>query len=160
MKVGDDEDVIKNMPWSVILLVSGVTLLVEVMKLTGGINLAVNAIAAISNQVLLIPVITFFGSLVGAFTSNMGVVLPTFIPMLIPASEAVGGVNIPDLATAFAVATSLGDVSPLSVIGAIAVASATASMNKTKMFRDMTIYGLGITVVGTMITWLLVITIH
>lgn len=159
LKAGDEGDVIKSIPWPIVLLLCGVTLLIQVMQLTGGIDLAVNAVASISNQVTLIPIVTFFGSLVSVFTSNMGVVMPAFTPMLTPLAEAVGGVNIPDLYTTFAVATSLSDVSPLSTLGAIALASATASMDKNKIFKGMIIYGLGSTIFGTLICWWLIISI-
>lgn len=156
LKIGDEEQVIKNMPWQVILLVSGVTILVKVMQITGGVDLAVQALASISNQATLIPIVTFLGVLVGTFTSNMGVVFPAFIPMLTPLVDIVGGVNPSDLYTAFTVTSCLADISPLSTIGALALAAATPAMDKTKLFRELLLLGLSMTIIGTAISWLLI----
>jgi hypothetical protein len=46
------------------------------------------------------------------------------------------------------------DLSPLSTTGAVFLANAGPKADKTKLFRDMLIWGLSMSVVGALISWL------
>jgi len=46
------------------------------------------------------------------------------------------------------------DLSPLSTTGAVFLANAAPETNKTRLFRDMLIWGLSMSVVGALISWL------
>ena len=51
LNVGDSKAAIKVIPWGVIMMVCGATVLVEVMDRSGGLNAMVNMIGVISGPV-------------------------------------------------------------------------------------------------------------
>ncbi len=46
------------------------------------------------------------------------------------------------------------DLSPLSTTGAVFIANAAPQVDKNKLFRNMLIWGLSMSVVGAVISWL------
>lgn len=151
----DEDEVIKRLPWGVILLISGVTLLVTLVRSSGGMDILINAAAKIASPGTITIVIGVIACFVAAFTSNMGIVFPTFMPMILPLIAEVGGFDmaqLPYLLTTFAVATCLPDVSPISTMGAIALSSASAGVDKDKLFRQMLTFAAIMIVVAPFIT--------
>ena len=76
LKVADEKRAIAQMPWRVILMVSGVTLLIAVLEKTGGIDLFATMLARLSTPQTVTGVTAFFTGLISIYSSTSGVVLP------------------------------------------------------------------------------------
>ena len=75
----DEKAAIKSMPWGVMLMVCGVTVLTNVLEKTGGLDLFTTLLSRFSTRGTVAGVIAFVTGLVSVFSSTSGVVLPTFL---------------------------------------------------------------------------------
>ncbi|MCG0277131.1 MAG: hypothetical protein L5656_01165 [Thermanaeromonas sp.] len=155
-KISDEGKAIKQMPWGTILFVCGVTVLIELMKNIGGMELFAGIIASVSTPFTITLVTGFLAALISAYASTTGVILPAFIPMAPMLLEKVGApaTELVPLLSAIVVCGFLTDLSPLSTTGAIFYANAGEKTDKKKLFRDMLIWGLSMSVVGAVVSWL------
>ncbi len=88
---GDSKKAIKVMPWGVIMMVCGVTVLIEVMDKSGGLNALVKMIGAISGPVTVNAWLGLITGVISAYSSSSGVVVPMFLPMVPGLIKEVGG---------------------------------------------------------------------
>jgi di/tricarboxylate transporter len=151
----DHVEAIKRMPWNVIVMVTGVTVLVSIMEKTQGIQLFSDMLARLATPHSATAVVAFVVGLISVYASTSGVILPTFLPMVPSLVQRIGGgVHAFSLASSINVGGHLVDVSPLSTIGALCIASAIASSDSRKLFNQMLAWGLSMAVVGAGICWL------
>ncbi|HUL60781.1 MAG TPA: SLC13 family permease [Anaeromyxobacteraceae bacterium] len=153
-KAVDEPKAIKGMPWGTILMVTGVTVLVNLMSDVGGMDLFANLIAKMSTAGTVTLVAGFWAGLVSAYASTTGVILPAFLPMAKPLLQQVGGTDLLALVSSIIVCGFIVDLSPLSTTGAVFISNAGPKANKNKLFRDMLIWGLSMSVVGAVVSWL------
>ena len=90
LKGGDDRDAVRKMPWNVILMVCGVTVLIAVLEKAEGIDLIVSQIARFATPKLATAEIAFLTGLVSVYSSTSGVVLPAFLPMVPGLASQIG----------------------------------------------------------------------
>jgi di/tricarboxylate transporter len=150
----DEGKAIKAMPWGTILMVTGVTVLVQLMSTVGGMDLFAGLIAKMSTAYTVTLVAGFWSGLVSAYASTTGVILPAFLPMAKPLLQQVGGTDLMALLSSIIVCGFVVDLSPLSTTGAVFIANCPANADKTKLFRNMLIWGLSMSVVGAVVCWL------
>ncbi len=143
----DDGEAIKKMPWRVILMVCGVTVLISILEKAQGIDLLVSLVARFSTAGTVTAVVAFLTGIVSVYSSTSGVVLPAFLPMVPGLAAQLGGANPIAIAAAMNVGGHLVDVSPLSTIGALCVAGASQEESRA-LFNKLLAWGLAMTVVG------------
>ena len=97
--------------------------------------------------------IGFVVGLISVYASTSGVILPTFLPMVPILVTRIGAVSPLALAYTVNVGGHLVDVSPLSTIGALCIASAPVDDSK-RLFNQMLAWGLSMSVVGAAICYL------
>jgi di/tricarboxylate transporter len=147
-RAADEEDAVRAMPWSVILMVSGVTVLIGVLEQTGGMDLFTHLLARLSGPTYVNGMIALVTGIISAYSSSSGVVLPAFLPTIPGLVSKVGGGNPLMIAYSINVGSHLVDVSPLSTLGALCLACAAPTENRTRLFRKLMIWGLSMSVVG------------
>lgn len=152
LRTADQEAAIKAVPWSTILLVCGVSTLVAVMEKTGGIDVIVDMLVALSTPTTVTGIVAFVAGLISAYSSTVGVVLPTFLPTVPGLAERLGADPMA-IASSINVGGHLVDVSPLSTIGAICLAAA-ATEDRQKLFNQVLAWGLSMSVVGALVCWI------
>lgn len=150
----DEGKAIKAMPWNTILMVTGVTVLVNLMSNVGGMDLFAKLIAKMSTAGTVTLVAGFWSGLVSAYASTTGVILPAFLPMAPPLLKQLGGGDLLALVSSIIVCGFVVDLSPLSTTGAVFIANAGPSTDKNRLFRNMLIWGLSMSVVGAVVSWL------
>jgi di/tricarboxylate transporter len=153
-KCADENKAIKNMPWNTILMVTGVTVLVSLMSTVGGMDLFAKLIAKMSTAGTVTLVAGFWAGLVSAYASTTGVILPAFLPMAKPLLEQVGGTDLLALVSSIVVCGFIVDLSPLSTTGAVFISNAGPKTDKNKLFRNMLIWGLSMSVLGAITSWI------
>ena len=151
---GDSKAAVKVMPWGVIMMVCGVTVLIEVMDKSGGLNALVKIIGAISNPVTVNAWLGLITGVISAYSSSSGVVMPMFLPMVPGLIKEIGGGNPVALISSINIGAHLVDSSPLSTLGALCIACAGEHEDKAKLFRNLLIWGLSMSVVGAIVCWL------
>ena len=154
-RAADDGQAIKSMPWGTILMVSGVTVLIGLLQRTGGMDIFSDLLSSIATQATVVPVLAVIIGIVSAYSSTSGVVLPAFLPTVPGLVENLGGDNALGIASTMNIAGHLVDVSPLSTIGALCIASVPAGDMSRRLFNQLLAWGMSMTVVGAIICWVL-----
>lgn len=90
-KCGNEREVIKkSIPWSVIILLGGMTCLMGVMRTAGLADLIVNAVSA-GTSVKMIPIlIVLLSGILSLFSDGTSVVMPLMIPIVVSLASATG----------------------------------------------------------------------
>ena len=151
---GDSEKAVKSQPWAVIIMVCGVSVLVDVMDQAGGLNALVKIIGAVSNPITVNAWLGLITGIISAYSSSSGVVMPMFLPMVPGLIKEVGGGNPVALISSINIGAHLVDTSPLSTLGALCIACAGEHEDKAVLFRKLLIWGLSMSVVGAAVCWL------
>ncbi|MFE3247546.1 SLC13 family permease [Streptomyces sp. NPDC059209] len=138
--------------WSTVLLVCGIVTYVSQMERMGTIDYLGERVADIQAPLLGALLICFIGAVVSAFASTTGM-LGALIPLAVP-FLLTGQVGAVGLITALAISASVVDASPFSTSGALITANTPADQ-RDLVFRRLMTWGLGIAVVGPLVTWCL-----
>ena len=147
--------VIAKMPWGIILMVSGMSLLIAMLERTGGLDLFSADIARFSTTHSITAVVALVSGIVSAYSSTSGVVLPAFLPMVPKLIAQLGGGDAVGIISSINLGSHLVDVSPLSTIGAMCIAAAGASVDRQKLFRDLMLWGMSMALVGALASFVL-----
>jgi di/tricarboxylate transporter len=150
----NEKDAIRKMPWGVILMVCGVTVLIGVLSAQRGMELFTEMLATISTPGTVIFTIALVTGAVSVYSSTSGVVLPAFLPT-VPGLAARLGADPMAIASAMYVGGHLVDLSPLSTIGALCIAALPNEADAKKLFNQLLAWGLSMMVVGAVICWIL-----
>jgi Na+/H+ antiporter NhaD/arsenite permease-like protein len=150
----DDAEAIKRMPWKVIVMVCGVTVLIALLERAQGIDLLVSLVARLSTKDTVTGVVAFLTGVISVYSSTSGVVLPAFLPMVPGLAEQLGGASPLAIASAMNIGGHLVDVSPLSTIGALCVAGSPVEDSRS-LFNKLLAWGLSMCVVGSLLCWIL-----
>jgi Na+/H+ antiporter NhaD/arsenite permease-like protein len=155
LRTADETAAIKRMPWSAILMVTGMSVLVSALEATGGMVLFTTLLAKLATANTLPGVMAFVTGLISTYSSTSGVVLPTFLPTVPRLVSEVGGGDPLTVALSINVGASLVDVSPLSTLGALCIAAVVDPRQTQDLFRQLMIWGLSMTIVGAVLCQLL-----
>jgi di/tricarboxylate transporter len=147
-RVGDEKQAVRALPWGVIVMVCGVTVLTALLEKTGGIDLFTTLLARFATHRSVTGLIALVTGLVSVYSSTSGVVLPAFLPSVPGLVTKLGGGNPLAIASSILIGGHLVDVSPLSTIGALCVASAPASADRRLLFNQVLAWGLSMAVAG------------
>ncbi|HET9261743.1 MAG TPA: SLC13 family permease [Vicinamibacterales bacterium] len=150
----DDGEAFKRMPWRVIVMVSGVTVLISLVERTQGLDLLVSQITRVSSGSTVAPLMASLTGVVSVYSSTSGVVLPAFLPMVPGLAERLPGASPLDIATAMNVGGHLVDLSPLSTLGALCLAGAPLEASRT-LFNQLLAWGLSMCIVGGLLGYLI-----
>ncbi len=151
----DESKAIARMPWGVILMVTGVTVLIALLQETQGLALITTGIANLSTAATIEPIVAFGAGIVSVYSSTSGVVLPAFLPMVPQLAERLGGIDPLSIAWSMNVSASLVDLSSLSTVGALYIAGAGAGTDTRKLFNALLAWGLSMSVVGAVLCYAL-----
>jgi di/tricarboxylate transporter len=150
-RAADEGATLKRLPWGVVLMVSGVSTLVELLNVTGGMDLFTSWLSELATVGTVNAVMAFVTGVISIYSSTAGVVLPAFLPTVPGIIENLGGGDPLALALSVNVGSSLVDVSPLSTLGALCLAAAPATVEARPLFRRLMIWGFTMAFVGAII---------
>lgn len=154
-RVAEESAALRLVPWGVIVMVSGMSVLVARLERTGGMDLFTGLLARLAGPSSINGVIAFVTGAISTYSSTSGVVLPAFLPTASDLVARIGGGDPLAVALSINVGSSLVDVSPLSTLGAICGATLTDPGEARKVFRQLMAWGLSMTVVGAVLCQLL-----
>jgi Na+/H+ antiporter NhaD/arsenite permease-like protein len=150
-----EKDAILSVPWSTLLLVCGVGVLVNVVSLAGGITTLTDALSTFMSPSTASAIMTIIGGLMSSVSSASGVVMPTLIPTVPGLIEKLGGdVAATTLVSAIILGAHVVTNSPLSTLGALAMASAGDEVDRGKLFRELLAIGFGGILFGALLVFL------
>lgn len=145
LKCGDDKAIIKSIPWNTILLVLGMGVLMNIVKIAGGVELLSNSIASICTDTTATPLMCIVAGVMSFFASGLGVVFPTLVPTVGGIAAGLSNVNPTELMAAVVIGGTITGFTPISTAGALALAGASQFEElkdiypEKKMFIDLCI---------------------
>ena len=150
----NSKETMKSVPWSIVMMVCGMSTLVAVVEKAGGMDILITWLSQISNVQNVTGIMAFIVGIVSSFSSSSAVVMPTFIPLVPGLIEKMGGGDPVALVSSINIGTHVVDVSPLSTLGALCLSNVDKSENKIKLFRHLLVYGLSMSVVGAVVSYI------
>ena len=119
----DEKKAIKAIPWSVLILIAGVNVLMNITQTMGGIDLLSSILASFMTKRTAGPIMGFTAGLMSWFSSANGIVFPTLIPTVPDIASQVGGASVMQIITAIVCSATVAGISPLSTGGSLILAS-------------------------------------
>lgn len=115
LKAGNQAEVLGSISWGTIVMVTGVGVLMNVVRLLGGIDLLSNSMASIMNQWTAPAILSLMGSITALFSSQSGVVMPTLISTIPNITQTLGGdLKALELVSAIIAGSGVAGMSPLT----------------------------------------------
>ncbi len=148
--LGEDARSLAQVPWAVILMVSGVSVLIGVLEKTGGMDLFTTLLSRIATPGTVNGAIAGITGLISTYSSTSGVVYPAFIPAVPGLVQKLGGGDALQVTLSINVGAAIVDVSPLSTIGALCIAALPQGQNAKILFRQLLLWGFSMTLAGAL----------
>lgn len=142
-----DKDIIKDLSWNTILLICGVSILMNVVSLTGGIDLIVAGLTSIMNKYTASPILGLASGIMSWFSTTTSVVMPTLIPTIPGIMEEIVGTNGMQLMSSLVNTSFAAALSPLSAGGGIVLATYVQLTNcdegeQSRWFKNLFLYAI------------------
>ncbi len=153
--VADEAAALRKVPWGVIMMVGGVSMLVALLEKTGGMDQFASLLARIASPATVNGMIALVTGAISTYSSTSGVVLPTFLPTVPSLVQRLGGGDPLAVALSINVGASIVDVSPLSTLGALCVATVTDADGARRLYTRLMAWGLSMILVGAVLCQLL-----
>ena len=130
---GNEKKAISGVPWNVIIMVLGVGMLMNIVSQSGGIDLMVAALESIMGPRSAAPIMALTAGIMSFFSSGLGVVFPTLVPMC--GSLAAGiGADGAQLVTMVVIGGTIAGYTPISTTGALIMAGVAQQENSEERF--------------------------
>lgn len=147
---GVQKPAVESMPWSAIILVTGIVTYVGMLEKMGALKELQEGIAGLGNSSLAALITSYVVAIVSAFastTGTLGVISPVVAPIAMdPLLTPIGVV------TAIAISSSVVDVSPMSTSGALLMASAQPK-DERMFFRALLLWAIAMIGLVPLLVW-------
>jgi Na+/H+ antiporter NhaD/arsenite permease-like protein len=150
-RLGDEQATLRRVPWSAIIMVCGVSTLVALLEKTGGLPLFAALLARLATPATLDGTIALVTGAISAWSSTSGVVIPAFLPTAGALVAQTGGGDALAVSLSIAVGSHLVDVSPLSTLGALCIATLADPTAQRALFRQLLTWGMAMIVAGALL---------
>lgn len=133
IRCGDEGQALKGIPWGVILMVLGVGILMNVISLSGGIDIMVAGLETVMGPRTASMIMAVAAGVMSFFSSGLGVVFPTLIPTASGLASGVG-VSAMELVTVIVIGGTVAGFTPISTTGALIMAGVAQQENAEEKF--------------------------
>ena len=151
MKLGDEKKALNFIPWGTVILVCGTMMLVSVAREAGAIDHLVNWLGGSLSPFAAKLIVALIAGAMSFFSSTLGVVAPTLIP-IIPGVAAATGISATALISAIMVGGHVAGVSPFSTGGAMTMAGEKDEEKKNKLFVQLMVMSIASILFASLLT--------
>ena len=138
LKVANEKDAFKTMPWPTILLICGVSMLIQVAVEFGIVDQLSAWLTANVSGTIAMYIALLISAAMSFFSSSLGVVVPT-LSTLVPALEAITGATPGLLFSIITIAAMLSGYGPFSAGGGITLGGVTDEVERKKLYTYLLI---------------------
>ena len=136
LRVANEGTVLKKIPWSTLIMITGVGMLITVVTRLGGIALLKTGLSALMNDITASPMMGILAGVMSWFSSASGVVMPTLIPTTPDLAANLANVSALGMSISICVGAHLAALSPLSSCGGLMLAAYTSGTNADARSRN------------------------
>jgi len=152
----DEGAAMKKVPWSTLVMITGVGILISLVTELGGIDLLSDLISALMGPKTASAIITVLAGMMSWVSSASGVVMPTLIPTVPALVESISGVGAAELVAGISIGANAAAFSPLSSCGALMLAAYSSSEvatteGRNKMFTQLFFFSTACIVVSALL---------
>ncbi len=130
---GNEKKAISGVPWNVIIMVLGVGMLMNIVSQSGGIDLMVAALESVMGPRSASPIMALTAGLMSFFSSGLGVVFPTLVPMCGSLAASIGADGM-QLVAMVVIGGTIAGYTPISTTGALIMAGVAQQENAEERF--------------------------
>lgn len=130
---GDEKKAVKGIPWNVIIMVLGVGMLMNIVSLSGGVDILVSALESVMNIKTANPIMAILAGIMSFFSSGLGVVFPTLVPICGSLASGIGADGI-YLVAMVVIGGTIAGYTPISTTGALIMAGVAQQEDSEKRF--------------------------
>jgi Na+/H+ antiporter NhaD/arsenite permease-like protein len=152
-KLGDLEQSLHRLPWSVVMLIGGISILMGLLERLGSLELLTSLLARYSSPEAVNALLALLSGLASVGSSSSGVVMPLMVPLAPELLEKLGGGDLVRAVIAIDIGSHMVDVSPLSTLGALCMASLPEDADRSRLFRQMLLWGFSMAFVGALLAF-------
>lgn len=133
--LGDAQEkkAIAGIPWNVILMVMGVGILMNIISISGGIDIMVAGLEKVMGPHTAAMIMAIAAGIMSFFSSGLGVVFPTLIPTASGLASGLG-VSAVQLVTVIVIGGTVSGFTPISTTGALIMAGVAQQENAEERF--------------------------
>lgn len=136
-KAADENAALKKVPWSTLVMVTGVGILLSLVTELGGIDLLSTALIKLSTPKTASTVMTLLSGIMSWVSSASGVVMPTLIPTVPDMVSSLPGTSALELVNSICIGANIAPLSPLSTCGALMLAAYSSARTDAKARNKM-----------------------
>lgn len=130
---GTEKKAVGGVPWGVIIMVLGVGMLMNVIKLSGGIDILVEALESVMGPKSAAPVMAITAGFMSFFSSGLGVVFPSLVPICGSLASSIGADGVL-LVAMVVIGGTIAGYTPISTTGALIMAGVAQQENAEERF--------------------------
>lgn len=130
---GKDKTAITGVPWGVIMMVLGVGMLMNIVTLSGGVDILVGALEKVMGPKSAAPIMALAAGVLSFFSSGLGVVFPTLVPVCGSFASSIGADGL-ELVAMVVIGGTIAGYTPISTTGALIMAGVAQQENSEKRF--------------------------
>lgn len=130
---GDEKKAVKGIPWNVIIMVLGVGMLMNIVSLSGGVDILVSALESVMNIKTANPIMAILAGIMSFFSSGLGVVFSTLVPICGSLASGIGADGI-YLVAMVVIGGTIAGYTPISTTGALIMAGVAQQEDSEKRF--------------------------
>lgn len=141
LKLGTFEQMLKGIPWGALLTVCGMGTFIAVCNKLGMVEFLANIFNNNISPEMLPSIFAICAGIMSLFSATMGVVLPTFYPMLYSIMGTTG-LSPYALASPIAIGSAMSGISPFSNMGAVTYSVVEEEDKKTVFIASIAAVGI------------------
>lgn len=130
---GDEKQAVRGIPWNVIIMVLGVGMLMNIVSLSGGVDILVSALESVMNLRTANPIMAILAGVMSFFSSGLGVVFPTLVPICGSLASNIGADGV-YLVAMVVIGGTIAGYTPISTTGALIMAGVAQQEDAEKRF--------------------------
>lgn len=135
-RCADEGTALKKVPWSTLVMITGVGILISVVTELGGIDLLSEGLKSLSTNATIAAIMTALSGVMSWVSSASGVVMPTLIPTIPSILSELQGATAVGLVSCISIGANMAALSPLSTCGGLMLAAYSTSEDVTAKDRN------------------------
>ena len=146
---------IRQMPWGVILLVTGILTYVKVLEEIGTIDYVEGLVSATGSPLITALAASYVGGIISAFASTAGI-LGVALPLIgsVLQDQTISAIGV---VSAVAISSAIVDVSPFSTNGALLLAN--VQTDERTFFKRLLLWSILVTALMPLLAWFVFVVI-